>query len=102
MAASSESIIIDEPATGAGMSNPMTVSGRTRSSGGELQFALYAHGQTEPIVTGIITAEEGGFGRFSAIVEWPDQPAGPGTLRLFTVDRSDGSVEQTTVIPVRL
>ncbi len=100
--ATSENITINRPTAGANLANPITLTGRTKTPDGNLQYALYAHGQTEPIATGNITRTTDELEAFTVTIDWPDQPTGPGTLRLFTTNPNDGSIQETTIIPVRL
>lgn len=97
----SEDIVIDQPSTGQVVTGTMLVAGEARAFEGTVDVALFAHGQTEPLVTGFVTGRgDGELGAFEESFDVPASASGPGFLLLTSPNADDGAAWTVAAIPV--
>lgn len=96
-----DNIIIDQPAPGEAVANPMTLSGQARAFEGHVDVRIYVHGQTSPIAEGFVTGRgDGVLGRFDSTLDWPSSTRGSGMLVLGTFSANDGAAWDVAAVPV--
>lgn len=101
LGALSENIELAEPASGDEISDPVTVSGRSRAFEGVVQVSVYAAGSTEPIGEGIVMGGAGpDMAPFSGEISFDEPGTGHGIVVLHTESARDGSVRDVVAVPV--
>ena len=102
LGAQTPDILLEQPESGATVSSPLQVTGRSRAFEGTVDVAVLRDGDTEPIGSGFVTggANEQ-LGPFSGEVQFDPADAEWGALALTTTSAEDGRVWQATVIRVR-
>ena len=102
LGAQTPDIVLEQPESGATVSSPLQVSGRSRAFEGTVDVAVLRDGSNDPIGSGFVT---GGaleqLESFSGEVDFDAADAEWGALALTTTSAEDGRVWQATVIRVR-
>jgi hypothetical protein len=101
IAATTESIELDDPIAGTAIDNPLQLSGRARAFEGTVQVAVFERGSTTPLGEGFVTGsgtEE--LGPFSGEVRWDNPGGGWGAVVLYTASGENGQVWEATAVPV--
>jgi hypothetical protein len=95
-------IEVDEPASDAVVSSPLTVSGRAVAFEGTVQVAIRVEGDDEPAFEGFVTGggAPGDLAPFEETFQWDAPAEGRGQLVFYTVSSDDGRVLQATVVRV--
>jgi hypothetical protein len=101
LGSSTPNIILEAPAAGAEIADPLALTGRARAFEGTVQVSVFERGGTEPLGEGFVTGRgDGTLGAFSDQVRWNSPGTGRGVLVLYTESAEDGSVWEAMSIPV--
>lgn len=102
LGASAPNIVVDEPVLNGHIGDPLHISGRAVSIGGELEVQIRSEAVTGPVLR-VDFATGGGEEPqwFEGAFGWTVPDSGSGAVVFLTRDPVNGAVLEATVVPVR-
>ncbi len=102
LGSATSNIVVDEPATDALISSPLTLNGRARAYEGTVNVEVRQDGSEDPIGEGFVTGSGGtDLGAFTGTITFSNPTRSHGSLVFVTYSAEDGTINEAGVMRIR-